>query len=97
MVKSTVLLIKNHLLFVETITKLIQGSDSTLILLWNKMLVDLSPNSNKGSVKAELKKVGSTGSTLPEHSRFSPGKHKARNYLKDVLIVFQDICSVKIA
>ena len=97
MVKSTVLLIKNHLLFVETITKLIQGSDSTLILLWNKMLVDLSPNSNKGSVKAELKKVGSTGSTLPEHSRLSPVTQKARNYPKDVKIAFQAICFVKIA
>ena len=45
----------------------------------------------------ELKKVGSTGSTLPEHSRISPGAHKARNYPKDVWIAFQAICSVKIA
>ena len=45
----------------------------------------------------ELKKVGSTGSTLPEHPRFSPGTHKASNYLKDVWMVFQAICSVKIA
>ena len=45
----------------------------------------------------ELKKVGSMGSTPPEHSRFSPGTHKARNYLKDVWIMFQAICSVKIA
>ena len=36
----------------------------------------------------ELKKVGSAGSILPEHSRFFPGTHKARNYLKDVLIHF---------
>ena len=31
----------------------------------------------------ELKKVGSMGSTLPEHLRFSPGTHKVRNYLKE--------------
>ena len=34
-----------------------------------------------GECVAELKKVGST---LPEHLRFSPGTHKARNYPKDV-------------
>ena len=48
-------------------------------------------------VKAELKKVGSTGSMLPEHTRFFPGTPKARNYLKDVRIVFQALFSVKIA
>ena len=47
--------------------------------------------------RPELKKVGSTGSTLPEHQRFSPGTHKARNYLKDVWLLFQAICLVKIA
>ena len=56
-------------------------------------------DSPKSEILDELrfKKRRSTGSTLPEHSRFSPGKHKARNYLKDVLIVFQVICSVRIA
>ena len=49
------------------------------------------------SLNKPLYKVRSTGSTLPEHSRVSPGKHKARNYLKDVWIAFQAICSVKIA
>jgi len=43
---------------------------------------------------AELKKVGST---LPERSRFSPGTHRARNYLKDVWISFQAGYSMKIA
>ena len=43
----------------------------------------------------ELKKVGSTGSTLPAHSRFSPGTHKTGNYPKDVMIAFKAICSVK--
>ena len=47
-------------------------------------------------LKAEMKKVGSTESTLPEHSRFSPGTHKVRYYLKDVWIAFQAICFVKI-
>ena len=41
--------------------------------------------------------MGSTGSSLPEHPRFSPGTRKARNYLKDVWIAFQAICSVSIA
>ena len=45
----------------------------------------------------ELKKVGSTRSTLPERQRFSPETHKARHKLKDVWIAFQVISSVKIA
>ena len=45
----------------------------------------------------ELKKMRSTGSTLPEHSRLSPVTQKARNYPKDVKIAFQAICFVKIA
>ena len=49
------------------------------------------------SCQSELKKAGSTGSTLPEHQRQSPGTHKARHYLKDVWIAFQAICSAKIA
>ena len=32
-----------------------------------------------------------------EHPRFSPGTHKARNYLKDVRIALQAICPMKIA
>ena len=45
----------------------------------------------------KLKKVGSTGSMLPEHPRFSKGTPKASNYPKDVRIVFQAIYSIKIA
>ena len=48
-------------------------------------------------MEPELKKVRSTGSMLPEHPRFFPGTHKARNYVKDVWILFEAICSVKIA
>ena len=36
---------------------------------------------------AELKKVKSTGSTLPEHPRLVPGTHETRTYLKGVLIM----------
>ena len=50
-----------------------------------------------GALPPELRKVGSMGSTLPEHLRFSPGTHKANNYLKDVSIAFQAISSLKIA
>ena len=45
---------------------------------------------------AELKKVGSMGSKLPDHPRFSPGTPKASNYLKDVWIGFEVIYSAKI-
>ena len=51
-------------------------------------LVDISAQ------HSELKKMGSTGSMLPELPRFSPGTHKASNYLKDVWIAK---CSVEIA
>ena len=44
-----------------------------------------------------MKKIGSTGSMIPEHKRLPPETHKARNYLKDVMIAFQAILSVKIA
>ena len=54
-------------------------------------------NLEKNRQNPELKKVGSMGSTLPEHTRFFPGTPKARNYLKDIRIIFQAICSVKIA
>ena len=60
----------------------------------HQILIEIKPSS---SFSSELKTVGSTGSTLPEHPRFSPGTHKASNYLKDVWIVCQAICSVKIA
>ena len=50
---------------------------------------------NRSDTRVE--KVGSTGSMLPEHPRFFPGTHKARNYVKDVWILFEAICSVKIA
>ena len=55
---------------------------------------------NNGQISTsttELKKMGKTGSTLPEHPRFSPGTNKLRNYLKDVWIVVQTIRSVNIA
>ena len=35
-----------------------------------------------------VEKAGSTGSTLLEHPRFSPGTHTAKNYAKDVQLKF---------
>ena len=54
----------------------------------HQILIEIKPSS---SFSSELKTVGSTGSTLPEHPRFSPGTHKANNYLKDVWIAYQAI------
>ena len=47
---------------------------------------------------AELKKVGSTGSMLPEHTRLFPGTHETRMHLKGVLIMaFQAIPPLRMA
>ena len=54
-------------------------------------------NMSRGHFNPPSHRVEKVGSTLPEHPRFSPGTHKARNYQKDVRIALQAICSMKIA
>ena len=61
--------------------------------LWNPQRLEGIEGKRHNILHTELKKIGSTGSTLPEHQRFSQGTHKARHYLKDVWIAFQAICS----
>ena len=52
-----------------------------MLMSWHKTLV---PAFGSQLIMTELKKVGSMGSTLPEHLRFFPETHKGRYYIKDV-------------
>ena len=46
------------------------------------------------SCLTRVEKVWSTGSMLPEHTRFSPGTHRARAYLKGVRSLVLNLCHI---